>query len=97
MNCLWILLLLFCCNGNDRGGNEGDYCSMGNRCERRERRECGERMYHGNTCPRPPFSPEYDRECDRNDDRNRDRGCEAERDRDCSCRASEIDHDDCEE
>lgn len=39
--------------------------------------------------PRPPFAPDYGRDCDRDRDRNRDH--------DCGCRASEMDKDDCEE
>ena len=81
MNCLWILVLLFCCNGNNRGGDCG--------CER-ERQHCNHTENraahrHGERYPRAPFSPECDR----------DR--EWERDRECGCRASEMEEESCEE
>lgn len=58
MNCLLLLIILFCCGGNSScSGN----CASQNGCQRREvrrERECGCETSHINkSCPPPPAMP----------------------------------------
>ena len=65
MNCLWILLFLFCCGGNNRCEEE--------QCDRNDRRDRGDFRRADDRYPRAPFSPD----CDRERERERECGCRA--------------------
>lgn len=77
MNCLWILILLCCCNGSGNrqecGCNTCDRPVIMPRANTRHRHDCD--------YPSAPFAPE--RDCDY---RERER----ERERSCECRATEM-------
>ncbi len=90
MNCLWILVLLCCCNHNGRqewgcntcGRQECD-CNC-NTCDRPViMPRANERRGYDCDYPSAPFAPERDCEC-------REREKERERERGCECRATEM-------
>lgn len=85
MNWIWIILLLCCCNGNN---NRNVGCGCDNNCiQPRRDYDCdkpryGESRYGKSRCEM---------------DRDYPRAPFAPDDRDCGCRASEMEQDDCDE